>query len=420
MSFRFPWLAGLCALCLAGTAQAETVRVFTSYPQDMMDLYEQAFAKVRPDIQLDFQWGHAPDALTTLRRPDQGGVDVWWSPASNAFPVLAREGGLRRLGELAKGVETQVWGMPLGDAKGTYTAFEIAGYGFVLRPDYLARNHLQVPEDWPDLAKPDYAGHVVLPVPSTIGYAPAMIEIPLQHMGWDKGWGLWAAIAANAELMDGGGGVAMINELAEGEKGIGLVMDFFVRPAKAEGKPVVFVYPAVSAVNPAHVGITAKAPHPEAAAAFVRFVLSEEGQRLLMSHGVARLPVRRALYASAPADYPRPFAARRPTTVYDPDKALARQPVLKVLFDAYITDRHDRLVALFAAIRKAEARGEQAKADKARALALELPVSEAEAADAALNAPVDRSDGEAAQALRAKWGAVVSANTARAFAVLEP
>ncbi|MCR6630969.1 MAG: hypothetical protein NVV74_13490 [Magnetospirillum sp.] len=103
MSLRLARVAALCALCLASPAGAETVRVFTSYPQEIMDLYEQAFAKVRPDVQVEFQWGHAADALTTLRRPDQGGVDVWWSPASNAFPVLAREGGLQPLGDLSRG-----------------------------------------------------------------------------------------------------------------------------------------------------------------------------------------------------------------------------------------------------------------------------------------------------------------------------
>ncbi|MCR6630968.1 MAG: extracellular solute-binding protein [Magnetospirillum sp.] len=308
--------------------------------------------------------------------------------------------------------------MRLGDAKGTYTAFEIAGYGFVLRPDYLERHHLEAPKDWKDLAKPAYAGHVVVPVPSTIGYAPAMVEIPLQHLGWERGWGLWAEIAANAELMGGGGGVAMINELAEGAKGIGLVMDFFVRPAKAEGKPVTFIYPTVSAVNPAHVGITAKAPHGEAARAFVRFVLSEEGQRLLLAHGVARLPVRKALYASAPAGYPRPFEAPAPATIYDPEKALARQPVLKALFDAYITERHERLKALFAAIRAAEARGEGDKATQARALVLRLPLNEAEAADAQLNALMDKRDDEQAQAIRAQWSRRVAEATDQAFAVL--
>lgn len=413
-------MAGLSWLVSTVSAAAETVRVFTSYSQDMMDRFEQGFARVRPDVRLEFQWGHSPDLFATLRQPDQGSVDVVWSPASNAFPVLARQGAFRPLGDLADGVEPRVGGIPLRDAAPTYTAFEIAAYGFVVRPDYLARTGLTAPATWRDLTKPAYAGHLVLPVPSAVGFAPAMIEIPLQHDGWDHGWALWAEIAGNAELLGGGGGVAMINELAEGTKGIGMVMDFFVRGARAEGKPVTFIYPDVTAFNPAHVAVTAKAPHAEAARAFVRYVLSEQGQSLLMTPEAMRLPVRKSLYVNASAEFPRPFEGKMAAFPYDPNKVIARQEVLKVLFDEYITRRHDRLKELFAAIHAAEAAGKSAAAQAARAEATRLPIAEAEAVDVQLNKIMEQPDGEAAQAIRAGWARRVAEATDRAFAALRP
>lgn len=417
---RLSVMAGLSWLVLTVSAMAETVRVFTSYPQDMMDRFEQGFARARPDIRVEFQWGHAPDLFATLRQPGQGGVDVVWTPASNAFPVLAREGAFRPLGDLADGVEPRVGGIPLRDKAGTYTAFEIAAYGFVVRPDYLARNSLSAPASWRDLTKPVYAGHLVLPVPSAVGFAPAMIEIPLQHDGWNQGWALWAEIAANSELLGGGGGVAMINELAEGTKGIGMVMDFFVRGARAEGKPVGFAYPDVTAFNPAHVAITAKAPHAEAARAFVRYVLSEAGQSLLLTPEAMRLPVRKSLYANTPSEFPHPFEGKMAAFSYDPEKVIARQEVLKVLFDEYITRRHDRLKEVFAAIHHAEAAGRDKAAQAARAEITRLPIGEAEASDARLNKVLEEPDSEAAQAIRNGWARQIAQSTDRAVAALRP
>lgn len=412
-------LLALGGMAVAGRAQAaDTVRVFTSYPQEMMDRYEQAFAARRPDIKIDFQWGHGPDAMSTLRQADQGGVDVLWSPALKAFPALAREGAFRPLGDLASGIAAKVGGTPLTDGRGTYAPFELAGYGFAVRPDYLARHNLPTPRDWADLARPDYAGHVVLPVPATVGFAPPMIEVILQQHGWAKGWAVLTEIAANAELLNAGGGVAMVNELAEGTKGIGMIIDFFVRSAKADGKPVNFVYPEVTAYVPAHVAITAKAPHTKAAEAFVRFVLSDEGQALLATPEVMRLPVRPSAYAKTSADFPRPFEGKAAAFSFDSPKGLNRQFAMCAVFDTGISRRHDRLKELFAAIRKAEAVGRNDKAAQARALLSAVPVTEAEAADPALNAALENSESEAAQAIKGRWTLAAAQAADRAAALL--
>ena len=92
-----------------------------------------------------------------------------------------------------------------------------------------------------------------------------------------------------------------------GQYGIGIVIDFFGLSAKASGFPVEFVYPSVTAIVPANVGIIANAKNQKAAEAFVEFLLSEEGQQILLDPKIQRLPVRPATYAKAPAGYPNPF-----------------------------------------------------------------------------------------------------------------
>jgi ABC-type Fe3+ transport system substrate-binding protein len=418
-NIRAAMAALLAVLVLPVCALAgETVRVMTSYPPEMTERYQKAFTQRHPDIAVDFEIGHGAEAIATLRAPDQGGVDVLWSPALKAFPLLSRNGAFRPLGDVAKGVADRVAGMPLTDGSGRYAAFELAGYGLVIRPDYLEKHGLPTPRDWADLAQPAFAGHVIVPIPSVIGYAPPMIEVIVQQHGWAKGWALLAEIAANAELLENGGGGAVVGEVADGHQGVGMVIDFFVRSAKAEGKPVAFVYPEVTGYVPAHVAITAKAPHPAAAEAFVRFVLSDEGQALLTAPEVVRLPVRPSAYAKAPAGYPRPFEGKAAAFTFDSAKGTARQSAMVALFDAFLTNRQAELRALFAEIRKAEAAGDLARAEAARRLVTTVPATESEIGDPAVNTVLETPDGDPARVIKARWAKAIAESTRQARAAL--
>jgi ABC-type Fe3+ transport system substrate-binding protein len=75
-----------------------------------------------------------------------------------------------------------------------------------------------------------------------------------------------------------------------GQYGIGVVIDFFGLSAIASGQPVDFVYPSLTSVVPASVGIVKNAPNMENAKAFVNYLLSEPGQMVLFSPEIGRLP----------------------------------------------------------------------------------------------------------------------------------
>ena len=92
-----------------------------------------------------------------------------------------------------------------------------------------------------------------------------------------------------------------------GQVGYGIVIDFFAFSAQAAGFPVKFVYPTVTTIVPANVGIVANAPNKAGAEAFVEFLLSPAGQEVLLEPGIRRLPVNPATYAKAPAGLSQPL-----------------------------------------------------------------------------------------------------------------
>ena len=151
-----------------------------------------------------------------------------------------------------------------------------------------------------------YFDHVSISAPSRSGTTHLTIETILQGEGWDKGWRTTKEIAGNLrQVTDRSFGVP--EAVNSGQVGYGIVIDFFAFSSQGAGFPVKFVYPSVTTLVPANVGIVANAPNKAGAEAFIEFLLSPAGQEALLEPTIRRLPVRPETYAKAPADYPNPF-----------------------------------------------------------------------------------------------------------------
>lgn len=180
-----------------------------------------------------------------------------------------------------------------------------------------------------------------------------------------------------------------------GNFGFGIVIDFFGFSSRASGFPVDFVYPTVTALVPANVGVITNAPNQDGAVAFVEFLLSLEGQKVLFEPEIMRLPVNPAAYADAPEGFPNPFedSSIGAAVKFDVDASGKRYNLVNSLFDVMITYRLDDLRAAVRAVQLAEqkhAAGDNAEAKdliaQARALIDATPVDEAQSLDPEFNA----------------------------------
>lgn len=423
------FLAGAGALWLAGLSHAwaleDQVVVVTSYPEEMTGRYEQAFEKANPGVDLRIVWKHARDAHTLLTAPGHGGADVYWTPSLGSFPALRDAGVFRPLTVDRTALPGRIGAEVIADPQGTYEAFEVAGYGIITNPAALAARGLTPPAGWRDLAQPRFAGLVSLPIASQVGFSPALYESLLQDEGWDAGWAMIGEIAGNARPITSGGQVA--DSVQTGEAVAGLTIDFFAKSAIANGQPVAFAYPPRTAFVPAQVAITAQAPHPDAAKAFVDFVLSADAQSMLFHPDIRRSPVRPDVYAAPPAGQVNPFA-HNGDFAYDIALGLARTALVVALFDRVVTERLADTAVLWQAIHAAEAAPNPtpertALIARARALAGWVPVSAKDAADPALPALFAgrRTDPDAdarAKALEATWSVQLAASRAEALALI--
>ena len=354
-------LAGLAlaGLLVATGADAGTVTVVTSFPKELTQIYKAAFEKANPSIKVEILNKNTVQGIAYVRELPLGQrPDIFWASAPDAFQVLAGLKLLDNVADLAnKAAPAKVGNYPINNPQGLYLGQALAGYGLMWNTRYLAAHKLPAPAQWADLVKPVYFGHVAMSSPSRSGTTHLTVETLLQGEGWDKGWTQLLHIAGNsAAITERSFGVP--DGVNNGQFGIGLVIDFFGLAGKYSGFPVEFVYPSMTAVVPANIGLVVGGKNAAEARQFIAFTVSAAGQELLLDPKISRLPILppEAMKGKVPAGYPNPFEiAKRAKVQFDSDLSESRYNVVSALFDQTITFRLKELQAATKAIHDAEA-----------------------------------------------------------------
>ncbi|KAA0680665.1 ABC transporter substrate-binding protein [Roseomonas genomospecies 6] len=387
--------AALAVLLASGTAAfaqdlSGKLVVVTSFPKDLTSAFQQAFQKAHPKVTVEILNRNTNAGVKYLQETaSNNGTDLFWASAPDAFEVLKGANLLQAYKPKVEGIPEKVGAYPINDPEGMYAGFAASGYGIMWNSRYMKANDLPAPKEWSDLAKPVYYDHVAISAPSRSGTTHLTIETILQGEGWEKGWRTNKEIAGNYRtITERSFGVP--DGVNSGSFGIGIVIDFFALSSQASGFPVEFVYPTVTTIVPANIGIVKNAPNKAAAESFVDFILSPEGQEVLLQPAIRRLPVNPATYAKAPADYPNPFkdTSLGSQVNFDVEVSQARYNVVDALFDQLITFQLDDLKAATRAIHQADAALAKKPNDKGKALLAEardlvaaMPVTAQEAAD---------------------------------------
>ena len=415
-------------------AQGKLV-VVTSYPPDTTETVKKAFEKKHPGIQVEMLKKKTTAGIKYLQETAGNNTsDLFWASAPDAFEVLKGDDLLQKYQVKVTGIPEKVGAFPINDPDGYYKGFAASGYGIMWNTRYLKAKKLPVPGTWAELAMPVYHGHVGMSAPSRSGTTHLTVETLLQGKGWEDGWAEWKNIAGNFKTVtERSFGVP--DGVNSGQFGVGIVIDFFGLSSKASGFPVDFVYPPVTTLVPANIAIVTNAPNREAASAFIEFLLSPEGQEVLLDPKIRRLPVNPASYAMAPKDFPNPFKddSIGSAVKFDLQLSKSRYNVVNSLFDVMVTYRLDDLRAAVKAIQDAEAKAKgKSNADanamiaQARALVAQVPIDEIKASEKDFNAIFKKKRKKATTKVTGRqaeieqeWDEMVKANYAKAKSLAE-
>ncbi|POT97329.1 Fe(3+) ABC transporter substrate-binding protein [Escherichia sp. ESNIH1] len=288
---------------------ASTLTLYTSQPNEDAQMTVTAFEKAHPDIEV--KWIRDGTTKLTARLQAElaaGGAapDVLLIADSVTMESLKKQDLLAAY----KSPEASRYDAQLYDPQGYYYGTKLITTGIA----YNTRAPVK-PGAWQDLLKPELKNMTTLPSPLYSG--AAQIHMATLMNDPQLGFTWYEKLKANGAMPQSGNG-AVMNAITSGSKGYGVLVDYMAIREKAKGAPIEFVFPkeGVSIVTEP-VAMLKKAKNPDGAKAFIDFVLSDAGQRLVLKQG----------YLPADASLPAPegFPARESIKLmpYDPAKALA-------------------------------------------------------------------------------------------------
>ncbi|MEE2861163.1 MAG: ABC transporter substrate-binding protein [Pseudomonadota bacterium] len=291
---------------LALSAQAETLTVYTSQPQDQMTEVIAAFNEEHPEIEVELFRSGTTEVMAKLQAEFAAGgspADVLLIADAVAMTQLKQDDRLMAYPQ----APTEGISPALLDADQMFFPTKLITTGIVYNTNLVDTP----PTSWADLAKPDVASRTIMPSPLYSGAAAIHVGTLVQQP--DMGWDFIEAMADGGAVAGQGNGT-VLEAVARGEKAYGVLVEYMAMNAKEQGSPVDFVFPSegVTAVTQP-VAIMADTDAPEAAKAFVDWQLSQAAQAQSVDQGY--FPLLEGM--EAPEGYPDPATL----TVIEADNA---------------------------------------------------------------------------------------------------
>lgn len=284
----------LMLVLLSGTAvNAETLTLYTSQSPEIAQQTVDAFQAKYPDIKVEWTRNGTSQLLNVLRAEIEAG---------DVKPDVLLVADTINLGQLKKEGRLMAYPQaPVGSYdKSTYDK-DMTFFGTKIISTGIAYNTEKAKpvETWSALLTEDNKGQIAVPSPlysgAALNHLHSVVNVP--GIGWEFYEGL-----AKLDIAPEGGNGPALKAVASGLAKYGIIADADVIRAKAKGSPVDLIFPkdGVSFITEP-VAIMSTAKNAEGAKKFIDFLLSKEGQELVVTQG--NLPIDPSI--TPPAGFPK-------------------------------------------------------------------------------------------------------------------
>ena len=206
-------------------------------------------------------------------------ADLWFGGGADSL-IQAKEKGLL---EPYQSPEAEAIPLSYKDAEGYWTGVSLVLAGFFVNIDVLAEKNLPLPERWVDLIKPEYKDTLLLADPVISATTFSVAACLLQKMGEEEGWKYLEALGRNVSFFTKSSSVPQ-KKVTSGEMALSLApLSHEFIGSKTRSQVQVVVPKDGIPWMPSAVAIFKNARNPVAAKAFVDWVLSVEGQKIIQS-----------------------------------------------------------------------------------------------------------------------------------------
>jgi len=257
--------------------------LYTSIPERDMQLLLRDFKRENPDIEISFFRSGTNEIITKLKAEILSG-----NPKADLVMIAddAMMEDLKLGGNLASLNDMDVSALPKEsyDADRTYFGIAVIGTGLVCHKDFTPKstslNYLNAPE---------MKNQVCMPSPVFSG--TAAVNLSIISLQKEFGWRFWEKFINNAPLLVKGNGAVLDTVIKRGCN-CGLLVDILALNAIEEGAALSFHYFKEGTPFVHHpVAVLKQSTRIDKATAFVKFIISKEGQESLSKLGYK--PVRK-------------------------------------------------------------------------------------------------------------------------------
>ncbi|MEE9387694.1 MAG: ABC transporter substrate-binding protein [Paracoccaceae bacterium] len=357
----------LVFMASATPLKAGELRILTSMSGQVFDPFKAQFEILFPDTRIIVLNKNTNAAIEEVLRGNPRRFDIFWASSPEAFDLLDRYNAFLVDAPCA------------GTGDQNFSIFALSGLGWSLRSD----SQLRFPVDWDDLLKPEYRGQIGMARPSRSGTTHMLVERFLQVRGWTDGWRYLLELSGNLSTLTSRS-FGVPDGVLNRRFAVGLSIDFL---AQSNSPELQFRYGRPVMVTSAKIGILNTSANVKAACEFVTYVLSQEGQRLLLDPQMRRIPANPAIRAEAADQIPQEMqdALRLTWMQYNSRTAQQRYWTVNALFDVFVTATLSQRRALWQRLYALPLTTDPARISKLRQLLVLMPVSEAESMQYELN-----------------------------------
>ncbi len=356
------------------------------------------------------------------------GIDVLFGGGSYDFIQQARSGTLVSFATPDEikdilpeaSVPMKFSGEPFYDAEARWAGAVLSQFGIIYNTQSMKRIGIEsIPNSWEDLTDPRYIGELAISDPIQSGSSTKAFEMIVQEQmlklvrslgenpsesdemrqvkqGWNDAMQIIQKICANARYFTDSSKKPSI-DVSAGECAAGMSIDFYGRfqaetiMKRTGSDRFAYVTPkGGSTVSVDPIGMLRGAPNKELSKRFIRFVLSERGQKLwnwkpgtpegTEKYALRRSPILRQLYDSKFDDY-RSDAGNDPydeagSFVYHSKWTGSLFSPLRFIIKVAFIDPHHEMLEAWAAIEEARNDGRETDAEKALQVFSNLDVIE--------------------------------------------
>lgn len=286
----------LLVACGGGETEDKLV-IYTTHSEAMVEVIADAFTdKTGVEVEFINLKGELADRIRSEKENPQ--ADIMFGGDAATYMILDKEGCYE--------ATEPAWG---GDVDAAYKDADGHWYGTYLTPMVLFYNTNlltteKAPTDWSDLVNPEYENLIVTrdSLSSSMGSTVAsLVQYYTEKDGETAAWDYIAGLSANTKNYYNSGSM-MFQAVGKDEAAISMAVINDVFTNRDDNQmPIEIVIPKSGAVVITDcVAAIKDAPHPNAAAAFMDFIGSEEVQ-LLTAKDFNRMPVITSILADCPA-----------------------------------------------------------------------------------------------------------------------